>query len=163
MSDDSLREIVDFYTQTQEEDRLVSGSSLLEFERTKQLLRRFLPHPPATVMDVGGASGAYAFWLASLGYAVLLVDATPRLVDVARQRDAQSSHRLASIAVADARRLPLDDSSIDAVLLLGPLYHLPEQADRVAALMEARRVLRPAGVTWQLASPVTQERWTGWR
>jgi len=34
----------------------VTGSSLLEFERTKELLCRFLPLPPATVMDVGGAS-----------------------------------------------------------------------------------------------------------
>jgi len=67
VSDDSLRDVVDFYTQTHEEDRLAAGSSLLEFEPTKELLRRFLPLPPATVMDVGGASGAYAFWLAGLG------------------------------------------------------------------------------------------------
>src|SRR5262245_19355031 len=116
MSDDSLRAIVDFYTQIQEEDRLVTGSSLLEFERTKELLRRFLPLPPATVMDVGGASGAYAFWLASLGYGVHLVDATPRLVELARQRDGSASHHLTSITVGDARRLSLDDASIDAVL-----------------------------------------------
>jgi len=146
VSDDSLRDVVDFYTQTHEEDRLAAGSSLLEFERTKELLRRFLPLPPATVMDVGGASGAYAFWLAGLGYEVHLVDATPRLVELAHQRDSQASHRLASIALADARRLSLDDTSIDAVLLLGPLYHLIDPEDRSSALMEARRVLRPGGV-----------------
>ena len=38
------------------------------------------------------------------------------------------------------------DASVDAVLLLGPLYHLTERADRVRALAEGRRVLRPGGV-----------------
>jgi SAM-dependent methyltransferase len=48
--------------------------------------------------------------------------------------------------VGDARALPLDDATCDAVLLLGPLYHLPERADRLQALIEARRVCRPGGV-----------------
>ena len=146
MADESLREIVDFYSKTQEESRLGAGSSQLEFERTKGLVRRFLPVAPAQVVDIGGASGPYAFWLASLGYDVHLVDATPRLVDVARQQDADAAHRLASIAVGDARRLPFDETSVDAVLLFGPLYHLTEPSDRLAALTEARRVLRPQGV-----------------
>ena len=38
------------------------------------------------------------------------------------------------------------DESADAVLLLGPLYHLDEPADRVRALAEARRVVRHGGV-----------------
>jgi ubiquinone/menaquinone biosynthesis C-methylase UbiE len=146
MADKALRDIVDFYTRTSEESRLGAGSSQLEFERTKELVRRFLPAPPARLVDVGGASGAYAFWLASLGYEVHLVDATPRLVEVAQRQDDEASHRLASIAVGDARGLLFAESSVDAVLLLGPLYHLTEQSDRLAALTEARRILRPDGV-----------------
>lgn len=146
MADESLRDIVDFYTKTNEESRLEAGSSQLEFERTKELVHRFLPAAPAQVLDVGGASGPYAFWLARLGYDVHLVDATPRLVDVARQQDAEASRRLASIAVGDARHLSFDEASIDAVLLFGPLYHLAEPTDRLAALTEAKRVLRPQGI-----------------
>jgi SAM-dependent methyltransferase len=146
MADESFRDVVDFYTATKEESRLGAGSSQLEFERTKELVRRFLPAVPAQIVDVGGASGPYAFWLASLGYDVHLVDATPRLVDVARQQDAEASYRLASIAVGDARRLSFDEGAFDAVLLFGPLYHLTEASDRMAALTEARRVLRPHGV-----------------
>lgn len=115
MGDEALRDIVDFYTHAKEESRLGAGSSQLEFERTKELLRRFLPIPPAVVVDVGGASGPYAFWLASLGYEVHLLDATPRLVELARQQDSSASHRHASIAVGDARRLPFDETSVDAV------------------------------------------------
>jgi len=146
MMNEPLQEIVDYYTSTAEESRLTEGSAQLEFERTKELLGRVLPGPPAQVVDVGGAAGAYAFWLASLGYAVHLVDATPRLVEVAERHDATCSQRLASIAVGDARRLSFADGSVDAVLLLGPLYHLIERSDRIVALREAHRILRPAGV-----------------
>jgi SAM-dependent methyltransferase len=45
--------------------------------------------------------------------------------------------------VADARALDLPDGCVDAVLLLGPLYHLPRRADRLRALREARRIARP--------------------
>ncbi len=93
-----------------------------------------------------GRLALYAFWLASLGYAVHLVDATPRLVEVARQQDADASHCLSSIAVGDARRLPFNETFVDAVMLFGPLYHLTESSSRLAALGEARRVLRPQGV-----------------
>jgi putative lysine decarboxylase len=70
MTDESLPDVVDFYTKTDEESRLGSGSSQLEFARTKEIIRRLLPVPPAQVVDVGGASGPYAFWLAALGYEV---------------------------------------------------------------------------------------------
>ena len=51
-----------------------------------------------------------------------------------------------SVAPGDARSLAEGDGSYDAVLLLGPLYHLTERADRMRALAEARRVTRPGGI-----------------
>ena len=56
-----------------------------------------------------------------------------------------------SATLGDARKLAFPDRSADAVLLLGPLYHLTERADRLAALREARRVLRPGGVVFAAA------------
>ena len=70
MHDDRADEIVEFYTHTDEESRLETGSSRLEFERTKEIILRFLPRPPARVVDVGSGAGPYAFWLAGLGYEV---------------------------------------------------------------------------------------------
>lgn len=55
----------------------------LELVRTHDILQRHLPPPPATVLDVGGGSGVYACWLASLGYTVHLVDAVPLHVEQA--------------------------------------------------------------------------------
>src|SRR3954468_23375592 len=115
--------ITAYYDQAPEETRLETGGSRLEAARTRELILRHLSKPPVTILDVGGAAGAYAFWLAERGYEVHLLDAAPRLVDVARQQNAQVVRRLASCRVADARSLSDDDRSADVVLMLGPLYH----------------------------------------
>jgi ubiquinone/menaquinone biosynthesis C-methylase UbiE len=128
------------YAEGREEQRL-RGWGRLEFERTRELLAPRLPPPPSVVVDVGGGPGAYAQWLAGLGHEVHLLD--PIELHVAQARAA--AHAL-DAQVGDARRLPYADASADVVLLLGPLYHLTDGADRERALREARRVLRPGGL-----------------
>jgi len=135
-----------YYDRAPEESRLEVGASQLEQLRSRELILRHAPEPPTVVLDVGGAAGAYAFWLAERGYDVHLIDAVPRLIQVARDRNEHAVRRLASCRVADARALPAADDSTAMVLLLGPLYHLVDAHDRHAALTEAARVLRPGGV-----------------
>jgi ubiquinone/menaquinone biosynthesis C-methylase UbiE len=140
-------EIAAYYARGLERDRLGGGPGALEFLRTQVLLERHLPMAPAVVADVGGGPGRYAVWLAERGYQVHLVD--PILLHVEQARVAagvRPGQALASAEVGDARALQLPDASADAVLLLGPLYHLPERADRLKALGEARRVCRTGGV-----------------
>jgi len=137
--------IADYYQRVPEEQRLEQGSFQLEALRTRELIRRFAPSPPATVLDVGGAAGAYALELAAGGYAVHLVDPVPRLVAEARHRSEVAETPLASCRVGDARALDLAEHTVDTVLLLGPLYHLTDPADRARALAEASRVLRRGG------------------
>jgi ubiquinone/menaquinone biosynthesis C-methylase UbiE len=120
--------------------------SQLERLRSRELILRHAPEPPAVVLDVGGAAGAYAFWLAELGYEVRLIDAVPRLIEIARDRNERAIRRLASCRVADARALPEADGSAAMVLLLGPLYQLVQAEERHAALAESARVLCPGGV-----------------
>jgi ubiquinone/menaquinone biosynthesis C-methylase UbiE len=139
-------EVISYYEQFPEESRLMSGPFRLEFERTKEIVSRVLPKPPSVVVDVGGAAGTYSSWLSALGYEVHLVDASPRLVEEARRRSATLAKPIASLFVGDARRLPQEDGFANAVLLMGPLYHLPAAADRLLALREAFRVLVPSGV-----------------
>ena len=140
-------DIAAFYSQGLERDRLSTGQGALELARTRLVLERYLPSPPAVIADVGGGPGRYAIWLAERGYAVHLVDPIPLHIEQARADVAtRAGVVLASAEVGDARALRLPDASADAVLLLGPLYHLPERADRLLALSEAGRVCRPGGV-----------------
>ena len=139
------REVLDYYDRFPEESRLASGPFKLEFERTKDMLTRFLPPAPAGGIDVGGAAGTYSAWLTERGYDVHLIDATPRLVVEARQRNATLRKPIASISLGDARSLPEPDRSAAVVIIMGPLYHLPSSGDRLTALREAHRVLTPGG------------------
>jgi ubiquinone/menaquinone biosynthesis C-methylase UbiE len=146
-------DVQEFYTAYDEASRLESGPFQLERERTRELLERHLPPPPAVVLDVGGGPGAHARWLADRGYEVHLIDVVPRHVEQARQRP-PGAPALASAEVGDARALGRSDASCDVVLLLGPLYHLTDRADRLTALGEARRVLRPGG--WLFAAAISR-------
>jgi SAM-dependent methyltransferase len=137
--------IAHYYEHAPEEGRLEHGPFVLEAIRTRELIQRFAPAAPATVVDIGGAAGAYALWLAEAGYCVHLLDAAPRLVAEARRRSAASSRPLASCEVGDARATSFADATADIVLLLGPLYHLTTTADRVRAWAEAARLLKPDG------------------
>jgi ubiquinone/menaquinone biosynthesis C-methylase UbiE len=151
-NDNSTREIIQHYSDAEESSCLRSGWFQLEQARTQELILRHLPPPPATIIDVGGGAGAYACWLAARGYQVHLIDPVPKHVEQARAASSkQPQHPLASAEVGDARELPQKDAAADAVLLLGPLYHLVEKQDRLACLREAYRVLRAGGLVWGAA------------
>jgi ubiquinone/menaquinone biosynthesis C-methylase UbiE len=149
MPDPAPERVLKYYTDGDEAARLRTAWFQLEHERTRELIRRHLAPPPSRIIDAGGASGVYACWLASLGYEVHLIDPVPKHIEQARAASRQQrDHPLASIELGDARQLPNGENSVDAVLLLGPLYHLVEKEDRIACLREARRVLRPGGLIW---------------
>lgn len=139
-SDGLDRNVRAYYDRGNEGARLGRGTGLLEFARTKELIERHLPEGELDVLDVGGGPGVYAHWLSELGHRVTLVDPVPLHVQQARERDA----RIVAI-VGDARDVPVAGASADVVLMLGPLYHLTDPQDRMRALAEATRCLRPGG------------------
>jgi SAM-dependent methyltransferase len=140
-------DMVAHYMVGDEQSRLNNGGARLEYLRTQELLARYLQPSPAIIADIGGGSGAYALPLAKQGYEVHLVDPIPLHIEQANVGSTmQPQAPLASATVGDARGLSFNDASVDAVLLLGPLYHLTERNDRIKALQEACRVVRPGGV-----------------
>ncbi len=141
MTDDAIER---FYQQDYDEAaRLARGAGLLELLRTQQIIAPHLTGNGLQIADVGGGPGVYSMWLASLGHHVRLIDPVPRHIEQALGQ--QHSRGSVDPVVGDARRLDLDDDSLDVVLMLGPLYHLQEPGDRAAALTEAMRVLKPGG------------------
>ena len=140
------KEIEGYYLQSAEAERLAADQGELERLRTQQILARELPSPPGVIFDVGGAAGVYAIPLAKQGFQVHLSDPVELHLEQARVRAGSLGVALASIALGDARRLDAPTGTADAVLLLGPLYHLVEHADRLLALREARRVLKAGGI-----------------
>jgi ubiquinone/menaquinone biosynthesis C-methylase UbiE len=145
----------DFYTHYNagvELGRLLKGTSNLEFERTKHILSRYLPKKSAVILDVGGGPGRYSFWLAEMGHSVHLVDVLPLHIRQARQFQKKSKCLLTSITLGDARRLTdFEDEFADLILLFGPLYHLVQKKERLKALSEAYRVLKPGGLIFASA------------
>jgi SAM-dependent methyltransferase len=143
-------EIVEHYDREIDEgQRITRGLAQLELLRTREIVGRHLPQGPLRILDVGGGTGMHAAWLAEDGHQVHLVDPVPRHVEQARCRTPQRGHITAELG--DARTLGAAEASFDAVLLLGPLYHLTERDDRLRALRETARVVRPDGVVFAAA------------
>jgi ubiquinone/menaquinone biosynthesis C-methylase UbiE len=135
--------VVRHYETIHEEERISQGLGQIELIRTQEILHRFLPDPPAKVLDVGGGTGIHASWLADEGYDVHVVDLTPGHVDTVAP---QLGPRGVTAELGDARSLTQPDNTFDVALVLGPLYHLTDRHDRVGALREAARVVRRDGL-----------------
>ncbi|HEY5875897.1 MAG TPA: class I SAM-dependent methyltransferase [Ilumatobacteraceae bacterium] len=150
MDADARRPLHEYYELGLERDRLDDGVGALEFARTKEIVSRHLPLPCA-VADIGGGPGRYTVWLAELGCRVHHRDLVPLHVEQAAAAAAGLGLDGVDTAVGDALDLDLSDAEVDAVLLLGPLYHLSRRDDRLRALREAHRVVRPGGVIFVAA------------
>jgi SAM-dependent methyltransferase len=151
---DTRNEVKAYYERGWEKDRLKTGKGHVqavegdvEKTRTIQLLTHYIQTKNAVILDVGGAAGAYSFWLAGLGHEVHLVDLTPLHIEQALEEQKKpNSPRLASCSVGDACNLRFASDFADVILCMGPLYHLPDDAERKRCLQEAFRVLKSGGL-----------------
>ena len=135
-----------------EKNRLRNDLGLVEFARTKELLLEFLPKPPATIYDIGGGYGEYAWFLTSLGYEVHLFDISEKNIEMADDLAIEySGYQLHSAEVADARNINRPDNSADAILFMGPMYHIVEYNERLLALKECKRLLKENGILYTAA------------
>jgi SAM-dependent methyltransferase len=137
-------EISEYYEQDSDESQRISaGLGELELIRTREIVTRHLPAGRLRVLDVGGGTGVHARWLAEDGHDVVLIDPILRHVRAAQTLAASGLSIHAQLG--DARQLDVANS-VDAVLLLGPLYHLTELADRLQVFREALQVVKPGGL-----------------
>jgi S-adenosylmethionine-dependent methyltransferase len=145
---DDVSDIAASYNRDPEREHNRLERHQLEYDLTWRYLNRYLPAPDSTILEIGAATGRYTLELAKRGYAVTAVDMSEVLLEEARK--SLASARLegqARFVVADARDLSeVVEKEFDAALLMGPLYHLVEEADRQTAVKEAFDRLRAGGV-----------------
>ena len=135
-----------------EKNRLRTGIGLIEFERTKEILLEELPKPPAVIYDIGGGYGEYSWWLASIGYEVHLFDLSETNIEMSKDLFSEYPNaKLKDTMVCDARSIPRENNSADAILFMGPLYSITEYNERILALKEAYRLLKTNGIIFSAA------------
>lgn len=140
---EKVESVKNFYLNYNEDNRMVKNK--LEYIRCKEIIFRYLKKKDMSILDNGGATGAYSFWLAEKGHKVSLLDFVPKHIEIANKVEKEKGLKLDSTIVGDARKLPFNENYFDLVLLMGPLYHLTNKADRLDSLKEANRVIKPGG------------------
>ncbi len=137
----ALTNIEKHYNKHPEDLRLLRRHGIVEFETTLYHLHRFL-RPGMRLLDIGAGTGRYTSALMAEGYEVKAVELVRRNIDVFLKREPT-----ADVVQGDARHMPyLPTASADLTLLLGPLYHLIGDDEKLRALAEAKRVTKPGGL-----------------
>lgn len=128
-----------------EDSRLVLHQ--LEYDLTGRYLARYLP-PTGSILEIGAGTGRYTLDLCKRGYSVTAIDLSAALLQRCKLRlEAEGLHEQIQLVVADARDLhAVVGTAFDAVLLMGPLYHLVFEEDRRQALRQAADRLRNGGL-----------------
>jgi len=123
----------------------------VEFGVTCRALDQYLPPPPARILDVGSGPGRYAIRLKQQGYSVAIVDVSRKCLQLAEEKAAQEGLSFDAVVCGAATNLAaFSDGQFDAVLLMGPLYHLKVESERTAAITEAMRVMQANGVLFSV-------------
>ncbi len=141
MSDlhDRLKRFWDEDARTYDRSPSHAASDPVEAAAWRAALRRNLPEPPASVLDVGAGTGAISLLLAELGYRVTAVDLSPGMLARASEKAAERSLELTAVA-APAIEPPA--GPFGAVVERHLLWTTP---DPVAALTAWREVVAPGG------------------
>ncbi len=137
----ALSNIEKHYNKHPEDLRLLRRHGIVEFETTMHHLHRFLK-PDDIILDIGAGTGRYTSALMAEGYKVKAVELVRRNIEVFLKREPT-----ADVVQGDARNMPfIESGTADVTLLLGPLYHLFGDEEKVKALNEAKRVTKPGGL-----------------
>ncbi|MGG0655095.1 class I SAM-dependent methyltransferase [Rummeliibacillus pycnus] len=148
-----MNEIINYYNQFDEWGRLEREP--IEFQVNWHYIKKYLPQS-GHILDNGAGPGKYSMELAKEGYKVTLTDLTPRLVDIAKIKanELNLEGQFEGFYAADARELNMfNDEQFDSTLMLGPMYHLQEENERIKAVKELKRVTKKGGLVFVAFMP----------
>lgn len=151
-----MSNIISYYNQFDEWGRL--DREPIEFQVNWHYIKKYLPRE-GRVLDNGAGPGKYSMKLAEEGFQVTLTDLTPKLVEIAKNKviELGLEKQFEGLYAADARELKmLKNEQFDASLMLGPMYHLQEEKDRIKAVQELHRVTKKNGLVFVAIMPRTR-------
>lgn len=135
-----------FYSHYDEEGRLLTRHGHVEFATTLRYVEKYL-QPGMRILEIGAGTGRYSHYFARQGYAVDAVELVQHNIDQFRALNLPEEQ--VTIVQGNACDLSgFGDSIYDITLLLGPLYHLFTEAEKLTALREAIRVTKKGGVVF---------------
>jgi ubiquinone/menaquinone biosynthesis C-methylase UbiE len=132
-----------YYNLYDEDGRLASKHGKVEFITTMKYIHDYVK-PGAKVLEVGAGTGRYSIALSREGYQVQAMELIEHNIEVFKSKLMDNEH----IDIKQGNALDLsvyDNNSFDAVLILGPMYHLYNEEDKVQVLKEAKRILKKDG------------------
>ena len=143
---ETLKALTDYYSQYDEDGRLLSKHGRVEFLTTMRYIGRYLK-PGMRVLEIGAGTGRYSHTLARKGFAVDAVELVQHNIDIFEKKTLPEEN--ITIRQGNAKDLAfLEDDTYDITLLLGPMYHLFTVPEQKQALAEAIRVTKHGGVVF---------------
>ena len=141
---ETLKALTDFYSNYDEEGRLLSKHGQVEYLTTMRYIEEYL-RPGMRVLEIGAGTGRYSHTLAQMGYQVDAVELIQHNIEIFKQKT-QPGEKV-TIRQGNAKDLSfIGDDNYDITLLLGPMYHLFTVEEQHQALSEALRVTKSGGI-----------------
>ncbi len=136
--------LTDFYSNYDEDSRLRSKHGMVEFLTTMRYIEKYL-RPGMRILEIGAATGRYSHHLAQQGYRVDAVELVEHNIEIFKQNTKPGEN--ITITQGNAKNLAaFPDDTYDITLLLGPMYHLFTEEEKLQALSEAIRVTKKGGI-----------------
>lgn len=143
---ETLKALTEFYSNYDEEGRLLSKHGQVEYLTTMRYIKKYL-RPGMRILEVGAATGRYSHTIAQMGYKVDAVELVQHNIDLFKKYTKPDED--VTIRQGDARDLSaFAENTFDITLVLGPMYHLFTEEDQKQAIREAVRVTKPGGTVF---------------
>ena len=141
---ETLQALTQYYGSYDEDHRLCSRHGMVEYLTTMRYIEQYL-RPGMRILEIGAATGRYSHYFAQQGYPVDAVELIAHNIEIFQQNTQPGE----SITITQGNATNLDTfpaNTYDITLLLGPMYHLFTEEEKLQALSEAIRVTKPGGV-----------------
>lgn len=134
--------LINYYNKFCEDKRLESRHGQVEFNVTMTYIMEFIKQcSGGKILDIGAGTGRYSIFLSNLGYDVAAIELVKYNLGILKSKQSQ-----VKAMQGDATNLKkIQDDSYDVTLLLGPMYHLMSEEEKLKALSEAKRVTKRGG------------------